>query len=103
MKNFTKIKNYQIHNITVPKAGIEMFKEMFPSVIYPPMILTGTVKEDVSGRWQIGNHMRSTYITVLDRQNNIIETMNSIYEINPEEEGKDVVPQMGNDVLNLFY
>lgn len=66
-----------------------------------PMVFTGTVVEDKAGRWKPGYHMRSTLICKIDRKHGIIETQNTIYNV--VEEGGDIFPDLGNDVLNITY
>jgi len=103
MKNLTTIKNWQLHHIVIPGDNNKLFLTHFPKVIMPPLIVTGTVIEDKFGRFLPGFHFRSTYIILLDRTNNIIETENSIYLFDPKTENQDVVPDMSNAVLTLFY
>ena len=64
------IKNWQIHNIIIPKKHIKQFKLRFPSAIFKPgpLIFTGTVIKDNLRRWSKGDHMRSTYIVSIDRK-----------------------------------
>ena len=69
------------------------------------MVFTGTVVKDSAGRWQPGWHMRSTLIVSIivsiDGKEGIIETTNTIYKV--QNQGNDVIPDMGNDVMGIFY
>ena len=66
-----------------------------------PLIFTGTVVHDAAGRFEYGDHMRSSYICAIDRERGMIETRNTIYRV--INEGDDVFPDLGNDVLKRSY
>lgn len=102
-KNGGKIINWQIHNITVLKEQEERFLKTFPGVSMPPILFTGTVSDDPTGRWRPGFHMRSTYMVSFDRDTGIFETLNTMYKLDMKTEGKDVISDLGNDVLKIFY
>lgn len=102
-KNGGKIKNWQLHSITVLKEQEERFLKFFPNVIMPPILFTGTIVDDPTGRWMPGFHMRSTYIVSFDREKGVIETLNTTYKLDMKTEGKDVMPDLGNNVLKIFY
>ena len=95
------IKNWQLHHLTLDEEQQKKFKEFNPDCKIGPMVFTGTVVEDKAGRWQPGFHMRSTLIVSINRKNNIIETINTIYKV--QNEGNDIIPDMGNAVLGIFY
>lgn len=97
------IEKWQLHHLSVPEGYEGDFKERFPDVIFPPIMFTGTVKEDPTGRWESGFHMRSTYIVNLDRETGICETQNTIYKLDMKTEGQDTLKDLGNDVLKIFY
>ena len=98
-----KISHWQLHHIKVPKKGKKIFKQHFPSVIMPPILFTGNVVDDPTGRWQPGFHMRSTYIISLNRKTGRVETLNTIYDLDMKTEGQDGMPDLGNKVLSVFY
>ena len=104
-KDGGKISHWQIHNITLTENQIDIFKQHFPDACMDPnpMIVTGTVVDDPTGRWGAGNHFRSSYVVKIDREKNIIETLKTIYEFDPETEGQDVMGDLGNGVLQIFY
>jgi len=104
-KDGGQISHWQIHNLTLEETQIKALKEHFPTMCFDPnpMIVTGTIVDDPTGRWQPGYHFRSSYIVKIDRENNIIESQNTIYHFDPETEGKDVIPDLGNGVLGVFY
>ena len=103
MKTDCTIKNWQIHNIVVPKKHIKLFKDRFPTALLKPgpLLFTGTVIEDSKGRWNTGDHMRSTYISSINRKTGIIKTQNTTYKV--LKEGNDIFPDIGNDILKIFY
>ncbi len=106
MKTDCTIRNWQLHDIELPKGknNRKIFKQHFPKVMMKkkgPLVFTGTVVKDGRKRWQPGYHMRSSYIISIDRKKGIIVTQNTTYKV--IKEGNDIVPAMGNDVLNLFY
>jgi hypothetical protein len=104
------IDNWQLHNLSYTQEQLE---EAYPNENLKPMVFTGTVVEDAVGRWKKGNHMRSSLIVNIDRENGVIETRNTMYKV--LEEGGDTVsedmadllqkdtPDLGNDVLGIFY
>lgn len=102
-KNGGKIENWQLHHIEIPEESKEKFKQYFPDVIIPPILFTGTLVDDPTGRWQPGYHMRSTYCVSFDRDTGVFETLNTIYTLDMETEGQDVIPDIHNDVLKLSY
>jgi len=97
-KNGGIIKNWQLHHLSLSKKQIE---KAYPGKNAKPMIFTGTVAHDPTGRWKNGYHMRSSLITLIDRKEGVIETINTIYKV--RDEGNDVLPDMGDGVLGIFY
>lgn len=97
-KNGGTIKNWQIHNLSVSRKQIE---KAYPGKNVKPMIFTGTVIYDPTGRWKTGYHMRSSLITKIDRKKGIIETLNTRYKV--RDEGNDVIPDIGDAVSKIFY
>ena len=91
------ITNWQIHNLSFTKDQIE---EAYPGRGGQPMVFTGTVVE-CSHRWKNGYHMRSSLIVKVDRENEEIETMNTIYNV--INEGNDVFSDIGDAAMNIFY
>ena len=94
----TVIKNWQIHNLTIDQKNIE---EAYPGMKVKPMVFTGTVVEDPTGRWLPGYHMRSSLIVKINKKRTKIETINTIYTV--QNEGKDLIPDLGNNVFKIFY
>ena len=91
------ITNWQLHHLVLTDEQRKTMKKYNPDVDEKnPMVFTGTVVEDKSGRWQPGFHMRSSLIVNLNRKKGIIETANTIYKV--QNEGNDVIPDMGNAV-----
>ncbi|MCK5312749.1 MAG: hypothetical protein KAJ62_11600 [Desulfobacteraceae bacterium] len=103
-KDGGQIRNWQLHHLTVDDSIKEQFIKINPEVdANNVMILTGTVVDDPTGRWRPGHHFRSTFIVNLDRKNNTVETLNTIYHVDPDTENMDVMPDLGNEVLKIFY
>lgn len=102
-KDGGKIKNWQLHHIVIPEGHEKEFKEAFPEVMYPPIMFTGTLVDDPTGRWQPGYHMRSTYFVSFDRKTGVVETLNTIYKLDMKTENMDRLPDLGNAVLGIFY
>jgi len=92
------IKNWQIHNLTITKEAIE---KAYPGQNAQPMVFTGTVVNDPTGRWKPGHHMRSSLIVAINKERTEIETLKTIYTVT--DEGNDILPELGNGVLNIFY
>ena len=104
-KDGGNIKNWQLHNLTYKDDSLKQLKEMYPEAVTKPnpMIVTGTVVNEPTGRWKPGNHFRSSMIVKINRKNYNIETLNTIYHFDPETEGQDTIPDLGNGVLGIFY
>jgi len=104
------IENWQIHNLSTEQ---EIIDKVYPGKNAKSMVFTGTVVEDKAGRWESGFRMTSSLIVKIDRENGIIETMNTIYKV--INEGNDNVseglskllgkdsPDLGDNVLDIFY
>ena len=110
-KNGGKISHWQLHHLKYDNSLRETFEAHEPRVDFNNiMIVTGTVVVDPTERWNPGDHFRSSMIINVDRQKNIIETLNTIYHFDPDTEGQDTIfdvetgsKDLGNKVLNIFY
>lgn len=100
MKKFGGIiKDWQVHTLSLTE---EQLNKAYPGQKAKPMIISGTVVEDPVGRWEPGNHMRTSLIVNLDKKEGTVETLNTIYKLTGKE-GNDVLPNLGNAILNVFY
>jgi len=106
MKNKKKlggtIRNWQLHHLNeLNKKDTNVFLKYFPKALLDPgpLMFTGTVVS--SPKWNKNDHMTSSYIISIDRKNGIIETMNTIYKV--KNEGGDILPDLGNGILKIFY
>lgn len=100
-KTGTILNLWQLHNLDVPE---EKLRELRPDVkVDKALILSGTVVEDGTGRWQPGFHMRSSLVIDVDRENGIIETENTIYQVQGEEGDPVTGGDVGRAVLSIFY
>jgi len=105
------IDHWQIHNLSHTQETID---GVYPGENLKPMVFTGTnVSENGVGKWMAGDHMRSSLIVNIDRENGTIETRNTIYKVLTEggDEtsenmakllGKDS-PDLGDGVMGIFY
>ena len=93
------IKDWQLHKLSFTK---EYLDEMFPGENLLPLILSGTVVNDPLGRWKPGFHMRTSLICKIDKKNKVIETRNTVYKL-AGKENSDVLPEMGDGILGIFY
>ena len=100
MKNKTfrgVIRNWQLHHLSIPQ---DLIDEVYPGGT--PVVFTGTVVEDPTGRRSPNDHTKSSLIVSIDEDKGIIETINSTYEIIGKE-GGDVFGDLGDGVSNIFY
>ena len=104
------IDNWQTHTLTLKQESID---KVYPDSNATAQVFTGTVIESDLLKYQAGNHMRSSLIVKIDRENGVIETLNTIYKV--LNEGNDDVtlkmadlfnidsPDIGDKVMGLFY
>jgi hypothetical protein len=91
------VTNWQIHKLTISQEKID---EVYPGLNALPMVFTGTVVRD-NPKLQDGWHMRSSLIVKIDRERGQIETLNTIYDV--EHEGDDILEDMGDKIMGIFY
>lgn len=100
MKYDKRIKNWQRHNL----IGLdEKLKEAFPTKDTMPMIITGTIVEDRTGKFPKGFHTRTSLVTDIDLENGNFKTMNSVYILEGEEGDDMVGGDLGNAVIHISY
>ena len=104
------IDNWQLHTLSLSKADID---NAYPNSNATAQVFTGTVVKSDLSKYQVGFHMRSSLIVKVDRENGIIETMNTSYKV--LNEGNDKVtlnmgavfgvdsPDIGDHVMGIFY
>ncbi len=104
-KDGGKLINWQIHHLKLDSRALKKLKKIRPRALLDPgpMMVTGTLVDEPTGRWKPGAHFRSSLVVEIDRKKGILETENTIYHIDPKTENKDVIPDMGNGVLKMFY
>ncbi len=93
------ISDWQVHHLSYTKEQVE---QAFPEEGLQPIIVTGTVVSKNCGKFSYGDHMRSSLVFKLDRKEGVLETRNSIYEL-VGKENNDIMPDIGDAVLTLFY
>ena len=104
------IENWQLHTLDF---DINDVYNLYPQTYEYGLkkddikVITGNIYNDPSERWNDGDHYRSSIILKLNRDINRVITLNTILTLG--KEGVTVCnvftgePDMGNDVLNLFY
>ncbi len=65
------------------------------------MILSGYIKEDPTGRFEIGNHFRSSLIIEIDEEKGIVETNHTIYKLSGG--AGEGIGDLGDLILKVFY
>ena len=99
MKPKTIIKNWQQHSLDLPN---DLVRAHFPDCkLDQPLVFTGTVISDESGRYEPGWKCRSSLAINYDRENGIVETRNSIYILKGHAGGP--LPDLRTDVLKITY
>lgn len=96
------IEGWQLHHLSVSQEHMDELVAQVGGEKTLPLVITGTVKDDPSGRFKAGMHMTTTLLTFLDEDAGYCETRNSIYRLEGDN-GSDVMPDMGNAVLKIFY
>lgn len=96
------INGWQLHHLSVSQERLNEIAEREGGEKVLPLIITGTVKNDPSGRFEPGWHMRTSLLTLFDEENGYCETRYSVYQLEGGN-GSDVMPDMGNAVLKIFY
>ena len=93
------IKDWQVHTLSLTKKEID---KVYPGKTILPMIISGTVVKDNKGRWPPGYNMQTSLVCRLDRKKGEVETLNSLYKLEGKE-NNDVIPNLGTNILNIFY
>ena len=100
-KNGGIITNWQFHTLSAP---LNKFKEIYPDITTDkPYIFTGIVKEDPTGRWEPGYHMKSSMVISYDKQTQIVETANTIYQLEGESGDPCTGGDIGDVAMSIFY
>lgn len=64
-------------------------------------MLSGYIKEDPTGRFEVGFHFRSSIIIDIDEEEGLVETQNTIYRLDgPAGQG---LPDMGDLITKVEY
>lgn len=98
MNDISIINHWRLHHLSFSQKQINA---IYPNEKFMPLIFTGYIVNDVKGRWSKGDHMRSSLILKYDKETGMVYTRNSVYLLTGIED--DVLPDMGNNVLKLFY
>jgi len=108
-KGVIVVDNWQIHTLSTKQ---EIIDKVYSGENATPQVFTGTVVEDPTGKYRIGNHMRSSLIVKYDKEKGTIETLNTRYKVLTEGDsvteslgsltGKDS-KDIGDAVMGIFY
>ncbi len=96
------ITAWQLHHLSVPQEVLDELTAQLNQERILPLIITGTVLNDSSGRMEPGWHMRTSPLTMLDETEGYCESRTSIYRLDGEN-GNDVMPDLSDGVLTIFY
>ncbi len=99
------IENWQMHTITESSDALLAAKDMHPNFdMEKGAVFTGSIVEDPTGRFDIGDHMRSSLIISYDPDSGRCETANTIYTLLGDE-GGDIYfdDDMGKSIMAIFY
>ena len=99
------IKNWQTHTLSDDPEQVSKAKELYPELTEDKlMVFTGIVVNDPLARWNAGDHMRSSVIMTLDRENGTVETANTVYTLEGEEGGDPFFDgDIGRAAMSIFY
>jgi hypothetical protein len=101
-KGVVVIRNWQLHHLSSTQKAIEA---VYPGTNAKPLIFSGTVVDDPTGRWKPGYHMHSSLIVKMTKNtdnSHTVETLNTMYKL-VGEGGDDVLPDMGDHITSIFY
>ena len=87
------IENWQLHTLS------DKYKEASRGTL--GKVLTGTVKEDPTVRWETGMHMRSSLVVAFDGLT--VETLNTRYRVVGPQGDKFLGGDIGDAVAGIFY
>ncbi len=96
------ITAWQLHHLSISQEQLDELSASLMQEKMLPLIITGTVLNDPSGRMVPGWHMRTSPLTILNEDKGYCESRNSIYRLDGEN-GHDVMPDLRDGVLSIFY
>ncbi len=96
------ITAWQLHHLSISQEKLDELSASLKQEKMLPLIITGTVLNDPSGRMVPGWHMRTSPLTMLNEDDGYCESRNSIYRLDGDN-GNDVMPDLGDGVLSIFY
>ena len=99
------IRNWQLHTIVKAddEEGMTRCRQHAPDMMTEnAYIFTGTVEEDPTGRFEIDWKFKSSLVVNVDRENGIIETLNTIYKV--KDEGNDYTGgDLGPAAMGIYF
>lgn len=96
------LTNWQLHHLSISQQELDETADLHGMARMLPLIVTGTVKEDPSGRMPMGFHIRTSALTFINEDEGYCETKSSVYRLEGEN-GNDVIPDLGDGVFHIFY
>ena len=101
MKPTRTLSHWQIYTLSATK---EQLRTVRPDVeLDVGLVVTGTVVDDPTGKWQPGFHMRSTVAQRYDEEQGLFETENTIYKLTDPQGDPTTNGDWGDNVVSLFY
>jgi len=92
------IEHWTFNTLSVtPERAAEAGVEVKTDKVY---ILSGNIVEDPTGRFNDGDHFRSSLVIEIDEENGIVETNNTIYRLQGDSDG---LGDLGDLILKIFY
>lgn len=96
------VSGWQLHTIS---EDVNVIRQLMPDVeftVNKTMVMTGTLVDEPTGRWQPGHHMRTSIIVSINDE--MIETLHTRYQIiGPEGDPALGFKDLGLIVMKLYY
>ncbi|MEH6628751.1 MAG: hypothetical protein V7739_20105 [Motiliproteus sp.] len=73
------IEYWTIWTVALPVEYMDAFQQKKPGAL--PQVVTGQVVKDFQGRWRCGDTLRTTALSRVDLENNVVYTQNSVYQL----------------------
>ena len=87
------LQNWYLH--TLSDETRKKYNETYPENL--GKILTGTFVEEPTGRWRVGEFVRSSLVVAFD--GTTVETLNTRYKVVGPARGND----MGDSVMGIYF
>lgn len=94
------LEQWQLHKLSY--TGDQAREWGYETKLDECYVLSGVIVEDPTGRWNPGDHFRSSLVCNMDLEEGIIETQNTVYRV-VGKGGNDILPDMGDGISRIFY